>query len=433
MNISVFGLGYVGCVSVGCLSKNGHNLIGVDVNPLKVNQINKGIPTIIEKDIDKIIEEGFRKNRIKATLDFSEAISCTDATIICVGTPSTDKGDLDLSYIYNTAKQIGESIRGKNTFHTILIRSTVQPGTNKEVCKIIEEVSGKKSKKDFSVVSNPEFLREGSAVKDYFNPPFTLIGTDNPESINIAKEIYSEVNAPLEVVDIKIAEMIKYINNSFHALKIAFANEIGNISNKININSQELMRIFCLDNQLNISARYLRPGFAYGGSCLPKDLRALKTLAGDHSVLTPVIDSIHTSNEYHKKVVLDLILSIKKNKIGFYGISFKAGTDDLRYSPAIDIIEKLIQNDNDIIIYDKFVSLSKIIGNNKSYIEQKLPHISSLMTNNTDEFLSNSDVIVIPNDDKELINVRIPDSTIIIDLVGVDSLKKHKNYIGLNW
>ena len=282
MRISIFGLGYVGCVSLGCLAKNGHNIIGVDVNDIKVDLINNGKPTIIERDIDLIIEQQFKNKKIKATKDYKSAIKNTDISIICVGTPSTPEGHLNLEHIYKTAEQIGEAIKEKENFHIAVIRSTVLPGTNIKVGEIIEKTSGKQRNKGFAVVSNPEFLREGSAVEDYYNPPVTVLGSDNKKALNVLSKIYAKVNGPIEIVDIKVAEIIKYVNNSYHALKITFANEVGNICKRIGIDSHEVMRLFCMDKQLNISSYYFKPGFAYGGSCLPKDLKALQTLAHDY-------------------------------------------------------------------------------------------------------------------------------------------------------
>jgi len=433
MNISVFGLGYVGCVSLGCLAQNGHNLIGVDISQPKVNLINKGIPTIVENKIDEMISEQYNLNRIKATSDYFEAIKETEITIICVGTPSTDVGHLDLSSIYSCAEQIGQALKEKNEFHTIVIRSTVLPGTNFNFGKIVENISGKKRNKDFAVVSNPEFLREGNAVEDYFNPPVTIIGSDNNKAIEKIKMLYEALNGPVEIVDIEIAEIIKYVNNSFHALKITFANEVGNICKKLGIDSHELMRIFCLDNKLNISCKYLKPGFAYGGSCLPKDLKALKTLAHDYYLETPLLNSVEISNNYQENIALDLILKTEKNKIGFFGIAFKEGTDDLRYSPAIDLIERLIGLGKKIFIYDNYVNLSKLIGSNKSFIEEKLPHISSLVIADLDFFISSSEVLVFPNAIDNVDSIKVPPEKIIIDFARNNGIKKTENYFGLSW
>jgi len=433
MNISIFGLGYVGCVSLGCLAQNGHNVIGVDIMDAKIDLINQGKPTIIEKDIDSIIAEQNEKGNISATKNYKSAVENTDVSIICVGTPSTDSGHLNLDYIYNTAKQIGESIKNKEGFHIVVIRSTVLPGTNKKVGEIIEEYSMKKRNEGFSVVSNPEFLREGTAVADYYNPPVTVLGGDNDRALSVVAELYSKVSGPIEKVDIKVAEVIKYVNNSFHALKITFANEVGNICQKLNIDSHEVMRVFGMDKQLNISTYYFRPGFAYGGSCLPKDLKALQTLAHDHYLVSPVLQSIEKSNNVQKNMALNKIIETGKQKIGFLSVSFKAGTDDLRYSPSVELIERLLGKGKIVSVYDKNVSLSKLIGANKSFIEEKLPHISNLLVDTMNELIEQSEVIVIPNSTEEIKNIQIPANKIIIDFSRIKELEYHNNYNGLNW
>ena len=434
MNISIFGLGYVGCVSLGCLAQFGHKVIGVDVNQTKVELINVGKPTIIEKDIDKILGNQFKKRRISATTDYYKAVHDSDVSIICVGTPSTPNGHLNLDYIYKTANEIGEALKTKDSFHVIVIRSTVLPGTNQKVGEVIELVSGKQRNVDFAVVSNPEFLREGSAVKDYFNPPVTVIGSDNEKAINIMREIYSELNAPFEVREIKVAEIIKYVNNSFHALKVTFANEIGNICKKIGIDSHDVMDLFCMDKQLNLSPYYLKPAFAYGGSCLPKDLKALKTLAHDSYLLSPVLESIDNSNQNQKKIAIDMITSKKKRKIGILGFSFKMGTDDLRYSPIVEITEYLFGKGYEISIFDDNVNISKITGTNKEYIDQHIPHLSELIEPNLEKVFEKSETLVITQKDKRFSNLSSRfRNKIIIDLARIDDNHKAENYEGICW
>ncbi|HND46897.1 MAG TPA: nucleotide sugar dehydrogenase, partial [Chitinophagales bacterium] len=267
MEISIFGLGYVGCVSLGCLAKNGHQVIGVDVHQQKVDLINKGLPTIVEKDIDTIIAEEFKNGKIRATNDANDAVANSEISIICVGTPSSKRGNLNLDFIYKVAEQIGQALKNKNSFHSVVIRSTVLPGTNEKVGEIIAEFSGKKRNKDFSIVSNPEFLREGTAVKDYYHPSITVLGGDSEIALEKVAALYKELPAPIEIVDIRVAEIIKYVNNSFHAVKVTFANEVGNISKSLGIDSHKVMELFCKDTHLNISPTYFKPGFAYGGSC----------------------------------------------------------------------------------------------------------------------------------------------------------------------
>ena len=433
MNISIFGLGYVGCVSLGCLARNGHNVIGVDIQEMKVNLINSGKPTIIEKEIDEIIEEQYKKGKICATLDYKEAVNNSEISILCVGTPSTINGHLNLDHIFETARQIGEALASKKEFHTVVIRSTVLPGTNENVAGIIEEVSGKKKNRDFAVISNPEFLREGSAVEDYYNPSVTVLGGENEYALDVITKMYEGIDAPIVRVDVKVAEIIKYINNSFHALKVSFANEVGNICKKLDIDSHEVMKLFCMDDKLNLSSYYLKPGFAYGGSCLPKDLKALKTLAHDHYIDSQVINSIAESNENQKYVAMGLIENSGKRKIGVLGLSFKPGTDDLRFSPIVEVIERLIGKGYDVKVYDKNVNLSRLVGKNKSYIEEKLPHLSSILSTSLQDVTSWAEVIVISNKEKEFQDICPQNNQKIIDLVRIDSLKSSANYEGICW
>jgi GDP-mannose 6-dehydrogenase len=435
MRISVFGLGYVGCVSVGCLAKNGHQVIGVDVSSFKVELVNNGKATILEKDIDTILKDGFDKGNISATTCADEAVNNTDLSIICVGTPSTHNGHLNLSFIYKTAEQIGKSLRDKNEFHTIVIRSTVLPGTNKKFGEIIEEHANKRRGEAFSVVSNPEFLREGSAVKDYFNPAVTVIGGDHEQAVNDVASLYECLNAPIEITDIQVAEVIKYVNNAYHALKITFANEVGNICKALSIDSYKVMELFCRDTRLNISPAYFKPGYAYGGSCLPKDLKGLVTLAHDNYIPAPVLGAIHSSNEHQKSLVYDIIEKTGKRKIGFIGLSFKEGTDDLRYSPSVDLAETLIGKGYSITVFDENVHLSKLIGANKAFVNERLPHLSELINCDIEMTINKSDVVIInhKNFDASKFYDLLKDKHSVIDLVRINELKTLRNYEGLCW
>lgn len=434
MNISIFGLGYVGCVSLGCLAKNGHHVIGVDVNELKVNLINEGKATIIEKDIDTIIKEQRKNNSISATLDHKSAVLNSDVTSICVGTPSTNNGHLNLDHIYQTANQIGEALKEKDSFHIIVIRSTVLPGTNKKAGDIIAEVSGKKRNIGFAVVSNPEFLREGSAVEDYYNPAITVLGSDSDKAIKIMESVYDDIKAPIIKTDIEVAEIIKYVNNTFHALKICFANEIGNICKKMNIDSHKVLDIFCKDTHLNISPYYFKPGFAYGGSCLPKDMKALKTISHDNYLSSPLIEAIHNSNENQKRIVIDMIESTEGNKIGVLGLSFKQGTDDLRYSPAVGIVEYLFGKGYNILIWDEIVQQSKLVGSNKEFIQMHIPHLSKLITGDMIEVIDKSEIILVTQKNKKITSLieKYPEK-IFIDVVRVSEKISSGNYQGICW
>jgi len=435
MNISIFGLGYVGCVSLGCLAKNGHVVIGVDINQSKIEQINNGKATIIEKDIYHIIRDGYQQGNISATDNYLEAINQTNLSIIAVGTPSTPNGHLNLDYIFNVAERFGKALKNKIEYHIIAIRSTVLPGTCEEFASIIEEISGRKRNVDFAVLSNPEFLREGSAVKDYYNPPLTLIGTDNNDAAKKLATLYKQLPGEIVIVETRVAEIMKYINNTFHALKISFANEVGNICHAMGIDSHKVMDVFVKDKQLNISPYYFKPGFAYGGSCLPKDLKALQTLAHDNYINAPVIENIDKTNELQILKAIDIITQFPGKKLGFLGLSFKAGTDDLRNSPSVTVIENLIGKGYDIAIYDKNVHLSHLTGTNKEYIDKHLPHISTLLVENAENMLNTAEVIIIINKEKEfedmLTNVQ---NKMIIDLVRLnEDILDKPNYQGINW
>lgn len=435
MKISVFGLGYVGCVSLGCLSNNGHYVIGVDISEVKVNLINSGKATIVEKDIDEIINDRYQKKSIHATTNPFEAVEQTELSIIAVGTPSSENGHLNLNYVFNVAKNIGEGLKNKNGFHTIAIRSTILPGTCNKVAGIIEEVSGKKNNEDFAVVVNPEFLREGSAVQDYYNPPYTLIGGENEYAIQQVSSIYESINSEIIVTDTNVAELMKYVNNSFHALKVTFGNEVGNICKALGIDSHKLMDIFVKDTQLNISPYYLKPGFAYGGSCLPKDLKGLKILAHDLYLDVPVISNIEKSNTVQIERAIKYFEDYKNKKIAFLGISFKAGTDDLRNSPTVNVIETLLGKGYTIKIFDQNVHYSQLTGANKEYLESHLPHFSQLFLNDIKEIIEWAEVIVISNNEEIYFeNLRDIDDAMIIDFVRLNKeLFDKPNYTGLNW
>jgi GDP-mannose 6-dehydrogenase len=435
MDISIFGLGYVGCVSLGCLANNGHRVIGVDINDFKVSLINSGQPTIVEKDIDRIIKEQFERGTISATTDAKHAVLNSDISIICVGTPSSPQGHLNLSYIYKTAEQIGAALLEKDEFHTIVIRSTVLPGTNRRLGEIIAKHSGKERGKSFTVVSNPEFLREGTAVKDYYNPSVTVLGGDHAEAVEQVASLYRNLDAPVEITDIEVAEIIKYVNNGFHALKITFANEIGNISKALNIDSHKVMELFCKDTHLNISPAYFKPGFAYGGSCLPKDLKGLVTLGHDQYVATPVLNGVHESNENQKRIAFYLIEQSGHRKVCLIGLSFKEGTDDLRYSPSVDLAEKMIGKGYQISIYDENVHLSKLVGANKSFIDEHLPHLSELIVGDVETAIEMADVVLINhrNFPGEKYRELLKTKKAIIDLVRIQSLEDLPNYKGLCW
>jgi len=435
MDISIFGLGYVGCVSIGCLAKNGHHIIGVDVSRIKVDQINSGCATIIEKDIDIIIAGERKAGHIEATTDSTDAVLRSDISIVAVGTPSSDKGHLDLQYIFNVAEEIGKALSKKSEFHIIAIRSTIMPGTCDKFADIVEKSSGKKRNIGFAIADNPEFLREGTAVHDFNNPPLTLIGSDNQKAAETLATLYRNLPAEIILTDLKTAEIMKYVNNTYHALKISFANEIGNICTELGIDSHKVMEIFCKDKQLNISPYYFKPGFAYGGSCLPKDLKGLQTLAHDLYVTVPVIDGINKTNDIQIERAVKIIYRHWNKKLGFLGLSFKEGTDDLRNSPAVSVIEALLGKGCDIKIYDKNINLSLLTGTNKEFINARIPHLSSLLSTDAAQLVRDSDVIIINTRERDFFElVKDVKDKLIIDFVRLDeSLLQGDNYLGINW
>jgi len=435
MNISIFGLGYVGCVGAACLAHMGHKVIGVDVSDTKVNLINSGRPTIIERDIEELCRSAHEQKLLSATTDVEAAIAASDISFIAVGTPSTHEGHLNLEYIYQVARQIGQALAHKDTFHIIAIRSTVLPGTNARVGEIIEEASGKRRNEGFAVVSNPEFLREGTSVHDFLNPPLTLIGTDSPRAEAIFHDLYKDLPAEYISTDIKVAEIMKYVNNTYHALKIVFANEVGNICKGLDIDSHKVMDIFCRDRHLNISPYYFKPGFAYGGSCLPKDSKALRTLARDLYIDVPVLNSIDPSNEMQKANAIEMIMSKGKRNVGILGLSFKAGTDDLRCSPIVSVVETLLGKGFAISIYDKNVKISQLTGTNREFIMARIPHLQHFVTDDLDKVASESDVLVVTNKEPEFKSLlqKYP-GKIIIDLVRMwDTVDYDGIYEGISW
>ncbi|MBK8970404.1 MAG: nucleotide sugar dehydrogenase [Hahellaceae bacterium] len=437
MKISILGLGYVGAVSAGCLAKEGHTVVGVDPNQTKVRLINEGKSPIIEKDIDTIIADQVANGNLKATTNIAEAIHQTEVSLICVGTPSQLNGSLDLHYVRRVCEEIAEALRNKSSYHVVVVRSTMLPGSvASTVIPTLEQYSGKKAGQDFGVCINPEFLREGTAVYDYFNPPKTVIGEVDTRAGDMLVEIYKDLNAPLIRTDIQTAELVKYTDNVWHALKVAFANEIGVIAKSLNIDGHKVMNIFCQDTKLNISPYYMKPGFAFGGSCLPKDVRALTYKARTLDLNLPVLNAINPSNECQIERGLKMITEKSRNKIGIFGFSFKAGTDDLRESPIVEVIERLIGKGYDLKIYDRNVNLASIMGANKDYILNRIPHISKLMCQTTEEVLAHAEVIVIGNGDPEFKSLlgKLAEGQEIVDLVRItDQVSQKGKYDGICW
>lgn len=437
MRISIFGLGYVGTVSAGCLADDGHEVIGVDPVPTKVDLINRGQSPIIEAEIAEIVADAVKAGRLRATSDPADAVNNTELSFVCVGTPSQPNGNLDLRYIRRICEQIGQVLETKGARHVVVIRSTILPGTmQKIVIPTLEDFSGKRVATDFGVCNNPEFLREGSAVKDFRNPPKTVIGEVDQASGNTLAKLYEKLDAPLIRTDLETAEMVKYVDNSWHALKIGFANEIGSVCKSLNLDAHKVMKIFCQDRKLNISTAYLTPGFAFGGSCLPKDLRALSYQAKMHDLQLPILTSILPSNEIQISRGLQIIVEKGKSRVGILGFSFKAGTDDLRESPLIEVIERLIGKGYDLRIYDKNVNMASLVGGNRDFILNRIPHISKLMVPSISAVLDHAQTVVIGNKDPEfsVVPERLKDDQVLVDFVRLSAAKSNqRNYDGISW
>ncbi|HJP91461.1 MAG TPA: UDP-glucose/GDP-mannose dehydrogenase family protein [Pyrinomonadaceae bacterium] len=436
MRISIFGIGYVGCVSAACFARAGHDVIGVDVNPTKVDIINSGKSPIVEPGINELIHEMVQEGKLSATTDSLKAINTSDLSLVCVGTPSKPNGSLNLDHVRKVCEEIGAAIATKNERHTVVIRSTMLPGSVESVVQpALETSSGKKTGKDFGLCVNPEFLREGTSLKDFYAPPFTLIGADDEETAGMVRSLYSNIEAPVFITSVKTAEMVKYVCNCFHALKVSFANEIGNICKALELDSHEVMKVFCADTKLNLSSYYLKPGFAFGGSCLPKDLRAVSYKAKELDVETPLLSAISTTNRLQVERALDMVLRTGNKQVGVLGFSFKAGTDDLRESPMVTLIETLIGKGLELVIYDRDVSLARLFGSNKEYIEHEIPHIAKLMRSSIDDVLNAANTIVIGNKSEEFrqIESRLrPDQT-VIDLVRLFDRTSSNGYQGICW
>lgn len=435
--ISVFGLGYVGCVSAACFARAGHDVIGVDVSQTKVDLVNAGKSTIVEEGIAELVARVRGEGRLRATTDVSEAVAGSDISLVAVGTPSRSNGSIDLSFVERVAEQIGEAIAGKSTFHTIVIRSTVMPGTiDTVVIPAVERTSGKRHGEGFAVCSNPEFLREGTSIKDFDDPPFTLIGASDPALARPVADLYTTVSAPLHVVETRVAEMVKYACNCFHGLKVGFANEIGNVCKSLGVDSHEVMRLFCEDRKLNISPAYLKPGFAFGGSCLPKDLRAVIHRARMEDVEVPVLEALLDSNRKQIERAYRMVVASGCRQVGVVGLAFKSGTDDLRESPMVTLIEMLIGRGYQVRVYDPHVSAAAVIGSNRHFVEGEIPHIWSLMADTPEVLVNHSELIVIGGKVprlKELLGY-LPASTVIVDLARTsDAEQRGGAYSGICW
>jgi GDP-mannose 6-dehydrogenase len=442
VKIAIFGLGYVGVVSAACLARDGHEVLGVDPNRVKTDLVNEAKSPIIEPGLDALMHLSVAAGRLKAGADHARAVRHCDLMLICVGTPGAANGSLDLRYVRRICEQIGEVLAGIDEFKIVAIRSTLLPGSMQSVViPTLEQASGKRAGEHFGVCINPEFLREGTAIYDYDHPPKTVIGVNDERTAAPMRAIYAKLEAPLIVTDLRTAEMVKYVDNSWHALKVTFANEMGRLAKAMSVDSRALMRLFCMDTKLNISPTYLRPGFAFGGSCLPKDVRALTYQGKLLDVETPVLSSILASNQVQVERALTLIRGSGHRRIGLLGLSFKEGTDDLRESPIVTLAEQLIGKGFELLIYDRNVKLASLVGANRDYILNHIPHIGRLLVDDSAELFSASDVVVIATAEKEFAGLiaRHGSGKVIIDLIGTGdfsdpaTLNALKSYDGIAW
>jgi len=439
ISVSVFGLGYVGSVSAACFASMGHKVIGVDVSRNKVEMMDSGRTPIIETRMSELVAEGHRTGLLHATTDAASAVLNSEASFVCVGTPSLKNGKLDLSHIEHVAKEIGAAIRQKKSPHVFILRSTVLAGTTERVAvPILEKESGKICGKDFTVCYNPEFMREGSAVNDFLNPPYTILGASDTCHLAPLRELYQKTPGTLYETTIPVAEMVKYFSNCYHALKVGFANEMGTMCKHLGVDTQAVTEIFTSDTKLNISSAYLSPGFAFGGSCLPKDLRAITYKAKELDLKLPLLESLMPGNAEHIERAVEMVIGTGKKKIAQLGLSFKAGTDDLRESPQVQLIKRLIGEGLEVKVWDEDVSLGRLAGSNRRYIEEVIPHIGSVLSADLESVLSTAEVVILGNKSasKDRLARYLRPEQIVIDLVHLDRTRRPEgiqNYEGICW
>lgn len=439
LSISIFGLGYVGSVTAACFAHKGHRVIGIDVSRAKVEMFASGRTPIIEARMSELVAEGHQAGRLSATTEAAAAVHNSDVSFVCVGTPSLRSGKLDLSHVEHVAREIGAVLKNKVRPHVVVLRSTVLPGTTESmVIPALESASGRKSGGDFTVAYNPEFMREGSAVADFLEPPYTILGSSESDHLDPLRELYRDTPGEKFEAPIAVAEMVKYVSNAFHAVKVGFANEIGTLCKQLGVDAEAVARIFTSDRRLNISPAYLSPGFAFGGSCLPKDLRALTYRAKELDLSLPLLESVLGSNTEHLERSVEAVLSTGKKKVAMLGLSFKAGTDDLRESPQVQLIKRLVGEGCQVSVWDPHVSLGQIAGSNRKYIEEVIPHIGSLLSTDLERVIGEADVVIVGTksvDKNQLVELLRPDHT-VIDLVNLDPSRRPQgggSYQGICW
>jgi GDP-mannose 6-dehydrogenase len=439
LSISIFGLGYVGSVSAACLTRAGHRVAGVDVNSDKVEMLASGRSPILEPRVSELLAEGHQAHRLHATTDGIAAVRDSDISFVCVGTPSLGSGKLDLSHIEHVAHEIGVALKKKKSHHAVVLRSTVLPGTTESVViPILEKASGYRAGDGFTVCYNPEFMREGSAVGDFLEPPYTILGAQSPGHLPLLRKIYEGTPGPKVETSIPVAEMVKYASNVFHAVKVGFANEMGTLCKRLGVDTEAVISIFASDTKLNISPAYLSPGFAFGGSCLPKDLRSLAYRAKELDLSLPLLEALMPGNAEHLNRAVDAVLHTAKKKVSLLGLSFKAGTDDLRESPQVQLVKRLLGEGCQVRIWDQDVSLGRLAGSNRQYIEDVIPHIGSLLSTNLEQVVRSAEVVIIGNKSakREQLSQYLDPGQIVLDLVNLDRSDrpdKPAAYQGICW
>jgi GDP-mannose 6-dehydrogenase len=438
-SISVFGLGYVGTVTAACLAHKGNQVIGVDLSPTKVEAIEAGRSPIVEPRVNEIVAESHSGRRLHATGNAADAVLHSEISFLCVGTPSLRNGKLDLGHIGPVCREIGQALKQKDAFHLVVLRSTVLPGTAESiVVPTLEESSGKSMGQGFGVCVNPEFMREGTAVADFLEPAMTIIGASDRKHSALLREIYAWAPGRIFETSFRSAEMVKYVCNAWHAVKVAFANEVGTLAKQLNVDAEAVTEIFTADTKLNLSPAYLKPGFAFGGSCLPKDVRALNYRARELDLTLPLFESLMPSNEEHLERAIEMILETGKRRIGMLGLSFKAATDDLRESPQVQLAKRLMGEGREIRIWDNHVALGRLIGSNRQYIEEVIPHIGSLLVASLEEVLEHAEVVVIGTRgiDRDALEPHLRPAHTVIDLVNLEKARRPSTaaaYDGICW
>jgi GDP-mannose 6-dehydrogenase len=438
VRISVLGLGYVGAVSLACLARDGHEVVGVDTDPHKLTLIRAGRSPIVEQGIQELMRTVVASGRVRVTEDAAQAVRDTEISFVCVGTPSSPNGGQDLSAVRRVMEAIGAALAAKSEHHTVVLRSTVQPGTIEQVVRpILEERSGRHSDRDFALCFQPEFLREGSSIKDYDNPPLTIVGVRDPQAATRVRQIFGHLPCEFALTSVGVAELMKYACNAFHAVKITFANEIGRAARSVGIDAREVMELVCRDTRLNISPAYLRPGFAFGGSCLPKDLRALNYLARTHDLTLPMLGGVLGSNRAHVDHAISMVLTPGVRRVALLGLAFKAGTDDLRESPLVTVAERLLGKGVQLRIYDPEVNLSRLLGANRRFIEETIPHLESLMVRDPGAALGDAQVALVSLVSPEIVSALSDhhnDGLTVVDLAGLPRAQlKCARYHGICW